>query len=271
MTTHAPVLAAAPAARPARPAVLRIYRAETRAEILKMLRLPAYLIPTFAFPLMFYALFGISFGAGKSYGEVGVATYLLATYGAFGVIGVALFGFGVGLAVERGQGWMLLKRASPMPVGAFFAAKVTLAILLSIGVVIVLAAAGVLFGDVAFEPARLGLLGAVLVAGAAPFCAFGLMLGHLAGPNSAPAIVNLIHLPTSFASGLWIPIQALPDAVQKVAPALPAFHYGQLALETVGAGDGRIVQHVLYLLGFTAVCLTGAAVAYLRDDGRTFG
>ena len=41
-----------------------------------------------------------------------VATYLLATYATFGVIGAALFGFGVGVAVERGQGWMLLKRAS---------------------------------------------------------------------------------------------------------------------------------------------------------------
>jgi ABC-2 type transport system permease protein len=135
----------------------------------------------------------------------------------------------------------------------------------------VLVTAGVLFGDVSFDLARLTTMGAVLVAGAAPFCAFGLMIGYLAGPNSAPAIVNLIHLPMSFAAGLWIPIQALPDAVQKIAPALPAFHYGQLALETVGAGDGRIVQHVLYLIGFTVVCLIGASVAYLRDDGKTYG
>jgi ABC-2 type transport system permease protein len=271
VTSQATSLAALPAERHAVPNRARIYVAETRAEILKMLRLPAYLIPTFAFPLMFYALFGISFGAGKSYGGVEVATYLLATYGAFGVIGVALFGFGVGIAVERGQGWMLLKRASPMPVGAFFAAKVTLALLLSFGVVVVLAAAGILFGDVPFEPARLAALTAVLVAGAVPFCAFGLLFGYVAGPNSAPAIVNLLHLPMSFASGLWIPLAQLPDVFQKVAPALPAFHYAQLALETVGAGDGRVVQHVLYLIVFTAVCLVGATFAYLRDDGKTFG
>lgn len=269
--TAQPLAAGASAARRTLPPWGRIYRAETRAEILKMVRLPAYLIPTFAFPLMFYALFGISFGVGKSYGSTAVPTYLLATYGAFGVIGVALFGFGVGVAVERGQGWMLLKSASPMPVSAFFAAKVTLSLLLSVGVVVLLAAAGVLFAEVPFELGRLAALTAVLVAGALPFCAFGLLLGYLAGPNSAPAVVNLIHLPMSFASGLWIPIQALPDAIQKIAPGLPAFHYGQLALEVVGAGDGRVLQHTLYLVAFTAVCLMGAGVAYRRDDGKTFG
>ena len=270
-TTASPFTATARAPRRELPRWGRIYRAETRAEILKMLRLPAYLIPTFAFPLMFYALFGISFGVGKSYGATAVPTYLLATYGAFGVIGVALFGFGVGVAIERGQGWMLLKSASPMPPSAFFAAKVTLSALLATGVAVLLAAAGVLFAEVPFELARLALLVAVLVAGVLPFCAFGLMIGYLAGPNSAPAIVNLIHLPMSFASGLWIPIQALPDAIQKVAPALPAFHYGQLALAVVGAGDGRPIQHVLYLAGFTALCLIGAGVAFRRDDGKTFG
>ena len=40
-----------------------------------------------------------------------------------------------------------------------------------------------------------------------------------AGPNSAPAIVNLIYLPTAFLSGLWVPIQVLPEILQRVAVA----------------------------------------------------
>ena len=35
----------------------RIHWLEFRAEFLKMLRMPAYAIPTLAFPLIFYALF----------------------------------------------------------------------------------------------------------------------------------------------------------------------------------------------------------------------
>ena len=71
---------------------------------------------------MFYALFGLAFGRSRA-GGVPMSTYLVATYDAFGVIGASLFGFGVALAVEHGQGWMVLKRASPMPPFALFMAK----------------------------------------------------------------------------------------------------------------------------------------------------
>ena len=87
--------------------------------------MPGYAIPSIAFPAMFYLLFGVVFGRG-TVGGVTMATYLIATYGAFGVIGASLFGFGVGVAVERGQGWMMLKRASPMPPMAFFVAKLVM-------------------------------------------------------------------------------------------------------------------------------------------------
>src|SRR5215831_14777459 len=97
----------------------RIYVLEARYEFLKLLRLPGYSIPTIAFPVLFYLIFGLSLGPGRSAGPVSIATYLIATYGAFGVIGASLFSFGVGVAIERGLGWMLLKRATPMPPMAY--------------------------------------------------------------------------------------------------------------------------------------------------------
>jgi ABC-2 type transport system permease protein len=79
----------------------RIYTLEAKYEFLKLLRMPAYAIPAIAFPLLFYVFFGITFGGGRAAGPVSMSTYLLATYGAFGVIGASLFGFGVGVAIER--------------------------------------------------------------------------------------------------------------------------------------------------------------------------
>ena len=102
----------APAVVPWSP--VRTYVLEARYEFLKLLRMPGFALPSITFPAMFYVLFGVLFG-GRSFGGGSMATYLLATYGAFGVIGAALFAFGVAVAVERGQGWMMLKRASPMP------------------------------------------------------------------------------------------------------------------------------------------------------------
>src|SRR5260370_21711785 len=98
---------------------LRIYFNEAKYEFLKLLRLPIYAISTIAFPLMFYVLFGLVLNQRQTVGSISVATYLLASYGAFGVIGASLFGFGVGVAVERGHGWRQGKPAPPLPPFAY--------------------------------------------------------------------------------------------------------------------------------------------------------
>src|SRR5215813_663679 len=101
----------------------RVYGTEAKYEFFKTLRQPAYVIPTLTFPVVFYVMFGIVFGGKQAIGSVNLATYLLATYATFGVMGASLFGFAVGVAMERGYGWLQLKRASPMPPLAYFVAK----------------------------------------------------------------------------------------------------------------------------------------------------
>jgi ABC-2 type transport system permease protein len=68
-----------------------------------------------------------------------------------------------------------------------------------------------------------------------PFCALGMALGYAAGPTSSPPLVNLLYLPSSFASGLWLPVEVLPRAVQTISPWLPPYHLGQLAKNRVEA------------------------------------
>src|SRR5687767_2695817 len=167
----------------------RIYALEAKYELFKMMRLPMYAIPTLAFPLMFYLLFGVAMG-GRSVGPVHLAAYLLATYGAFGIMGVALFGFGVGVAVERGQGWLLFKRATPMPTPAYFAGKLAMVLLFGMVLTVALFTLGATAGEVQMTAGQWAALAGILIAGAVPFGALGLAVGSWAGPNSAPAIVN---------------------------------------------------------------------------------
>jgi len=254
-----------------RPSLLRIYWLEAKSELLKLVRLPAFALPTIGFPLLFYILFAVTFNKGKMIGGVGATTSMLATYGAFGVIGAALFGFGVGVAVERAQGWMLLKRASPMPAGAYFFAKIFMSMVFAAAIVTLMSVAGATLGGVHLAPAQWLALGAVLIAGTLPFCAMGLAFGTLCGPNSAPAVVNLVYLPMAFASGLWIPVQMLPGFLQTLAPWMPPYHLGQLALKVVDGDLGRPVTfHVVALVVVTAVSLT---LAWLggRGDEVTYG
>ncbi len=248
----------------------RIYALESKYELLKLWRLPAFVLPTLGFAPVFYSLFG--FGI-RGADQPTRALYLLATYGAFGVMGAALFCLGTGVASERGQGWMLWKRTTPMPLSAYFTAKTVAALAFGAAIVAILFALGAGPGGVRLPLATWAELAAVLVAGAIPFCAVGLALGYLAGPNSAPAIINLIYLPASLCSGLWLPIQMLPRFLQKIAVWLPPYHFGQLALRTLGlareAGSGWTDAAVL--AATTVVALAAAAVLMRRDDGKTYG
>jgi ABC-2 type transport system permease protein len=250
---------------------VRIYLTEARHEFLKLMRIPIFAVSTIALPVMFYLLFGVAFAGGQA-GGVGRSTYMLATYGTFGVIGAALFGFGVSVALERGQGWMRLKRVSPMPPQAYFGAKVVMSATVSALIIGSLFLLGATLGGVRMPGAQWVALGLVLLLGAVPFSAMGLAFGYLVGPNSAPAMLNLIYLPMAFASGLWIPIHQLPAFVQGIAPALPPYHFAQLALGTVGAAEGGSqALHAVVLLAFTGFFLTVAACGFRRDEGRTYG
>jgi len=246
---------------------LRTFRLETRGELMKLLRMPAFALPAFAFPLMFYALFGLAFGRGQQLGPVSVAGYMLATYGAFGVIGANLFSFGVGIASERGQGWMLLKRAMPLPPIIHFLARMVVGMAFSLLILLGLFALGIFFGDVSLPLATWVKLAVWLSLGGLPFAAFGLALGYLCGPNSAPAVINLIYLPMSFAAGLWLPYEVLPGFFQTLAPWLPAYHLAQQGLGILGADThASLPQSAAYLLTFTALSLALGVFAYRRDS-----
>ena len=79
---------------------------EIRYELLRWLRTPSFALPTLLFPAMFYLLFGVVLNRGNP----AAAVYLMARYGVFGVMAPALFGFGVGLVLDRERG--LLTRSS---------------------------------------------------------------------------------------------------------------------------------------------------------------
>lgn len=232
----------------------RPHRLEAWYELLRVLRTPAFVLPTLLFPVVFYATFALLI-PGK-WGAIDKATYLLATYGAFGVIGPSLFGFGVGLAIERQQGWLETKRVSPMPASAYFLAKIAMSLAFALAVVLLLSLVAIGFGGVRLAPGRWALLVATLMLGTLPFCAIGLWIGTLVKGQAAVAVVNLVYLPMALLSGLWMPLSVFPALVQKIAVAWPAWHLGQLALGVVGQGPATgATGHVLALLATAAVFL----------------
>jgi ABC-2 type transport system permease protein len=251
---------------------LAIYLKEAKYEFLKNLRLRMYTASVLSFPIMFYVLFGLVLNSREAIGLTRVPTYLIATYGTFGVMGASLFGTASGLSSDRGLGWLQVKRASPMPPFAYFAAKVITSMIFSTIIVLALLTLGFAVGGVRMPLSNVAGLMATLVAGSLPFSAMGLALGYFTGPNSAPATINLIYLPMSFCSGLWVPFMFLPKVVKQIALVLPPYHLSQLALGIVGAGNHEPVRtHWEVLLAFTMICLGVARIGFQRDQEKMYG
>ncbi len=246
------------------PSLLRLYALEAYYELLRTLRTPSFVVPALVFPVVFYVLFALVLPG--QWGNYQKTAYMLTTYGVFGVIGPALFGFGVGMAMERQQGWLELKRVSPMPTMAYFVAKISMSMVFALAIVVLLSIAAIGFGGVVIDVQTWLLLVAVLLLGTLPFCALGLWIGSMVKGQAAVAVVNLVYLPMSVLSGLWMPLFAFPHLLQKLAVLWPSWHLAQMALGIVGQ-----VQHVRYamhagvLLATTALFL---ALATLRLRAR---
>lgn len=245
------------------PNLFNIYRIETSMETRRMLRSPGFAIPALLFPIMFYVFFGILFNTGG----INAPTYLLASYGTFGVIGPALFSFGVGIAVERGQGWFDVKESSPMPASAYLVARVGVTTIFAIVIILSLFTIAAVFANVRLMSAQWLMMAAVLLLGSIPFCAIGLFMGLYLKSNSAPAVVNLTYLPMSFLSGLWVPISFFPEPMQFAANFLPPYHLSQLALKVIDADlGGNVWLHIGVLTVFSLIFFTLAMKAYYKKD-----
>ena len=246
---------------------VNLFGKETKYEFLKLLRQRAFSLSVIGFPVMFYLIFGVAMG--HSGPGTNWARYLLASYSCFGMIGAALFGLGAGIAMERAQGWLELKQASPMPRAAYLGAKTVSCAVFALIIVGLLIAIGVAFGGVDITAVETLQLIGITLAGAIPFASMGLLLALLMPANASAGIVNLIYLPMSFCSGLWMPIENLPHWLQRIAPALPTYHYAQIALNIFGyARPGSMLMHWEALIGFTCIMLGAAWIIFTRSEAK---
>ena len=252
-----------------RPPMFPLFAREIRYELLKLLRRRTFSLATIGFPVMFYLLFGVT-NRHAANGSFSIAKYLLAGYSAFGVVGAALFGIGVGLATERAAGWLDLKRSSPMPPAAYLLAKCVTAVVFGLIICTILMGIGITLAGVHLSALEAAKLLATTAAGAVPFAAMGLVLALLVPASATPGIVNLIYLPMSFCSGLWMPIDALPHWLQRVAPALPTYHLAQLMLGIFPYNQrGSTASHWEALAGFTLLMLGIAWLVFQRAEQRS--
>jgi ABC-2 type transport system permease protein len=242
---------------------VRVVLAHTRSSVLELLRYPSFSVPTLAFPALFFLLF-VSFRADEQ-----DAGRLVASFAGFGVLSVALFHFGVGIAGERTSPWERYLRTLPLPPPARFASRTLVAVALALpaaGAVCVVAS---LTTPVHLEAHEWLALAGALLAGAVPLALLGIALGYWLTPRGALPLANALFLLLAYCGGLWAPPHELPRAVELISPLLPTRQFGELlwaAAEGRGPPAGALAGLAVYALVFALVGLAG----YRRDEGARF-
>lgn len=244
---------------------------QTWAEFLKLWRVPAFTLTSLFLPVMFYAFIGIGQSKQLISPHVTFGTYFLASMAVYSVANVMIFSFGISVATERGMKMDLLTRATPMPPLIYLLSKCITALFFAALTLVVLFPFAYVAGGVRLDPAVWLTLASRVLLGSIPFIALGFAIGYLSGPNSAVAVINLIYLPTAFASGLFFPKQLLPEFIQRISPYLPLHFFGQLGWDAIGAPtDDSVTADWLYLAGYGVIFFVIALWAYRREESRKF-
>ena len=241
---------------------IAVYGREARAQILTTLRTPQFLVPSVVLPVMFYAMFGVVL----AHGHREVSQALLATYAIFAAVGPALFGFGAGVAAEREAKLIELKRVSPMPQGAYVAARLAAA-MTTTGIALAMIFAAAAWAGVTMPPPRWIAIYALGVVSSAPFALIGLNLGLRMGSQGATAAANVLFLAFCLLGGLWVPLTVMPAWMSRLAWVLPSFHLGALSLQAAGLQPATdVAAHVGVVVALALAAGAGAWVAWRREE-----
>lgn len=257
-----------PPARPPMPTrrILGAYFNETKFEFLGALRTIGFAVPFLLLPVMIYLLFGVAMSGDAITKNPRVADFLFCSFSVFAISGPAVFGIGVGLAMERDAGLVKWKRALPLPPGSYLLAKMLMAMIFAALTFTSLLITALIVGKLTLSAGQLTALAAVMIIGALPFVALGLFIGVYFSGSVAPAIGNLVYLPSIWLGGLFIP---LPKFLQAQAVVWPTFHLNQIATGIAGLEEFHVVPSLVslgVLVGVT-VLFGGLAIHRLARKG----
>ncbi len=211
---------------------LSLVARQVRYEDIAFWRNPVVAGFTFVFPILFMLLAQLVLADRVAVTRAPAASFYTPAIVTFAVVNVCFVSIAMTVSLARDQGVLKRIRGTPLSLGAYVAARVIHAVLITLLLTLLVVVSGaVLFGaPVPIE--RLPTLVLVVMLGAGAFAALGLaMAGLIPDAHAAPALVNAIVLPLYVISDVLIPIDPA-SPVAALADLLPVRHLA-LALQAV--------------------------------------
>ncbi len=244
---------------------MRIMHAHIRTTLVPLLRTPAYWIPLVLFPTLLFSFFGLQ--PAQKMPEF--APFMMGSWSAFAVIGIAFFQFGISVAQSREDRWQQYARTLPASPFHPLIGQVCSALFF------IVLALGLLWSLMFFATKievnilQMLLFLLVLLMGSIPFVVMGVTLGYAFPARAAVPIANLLYLPLSFFGGLWVPPNSLPGPVALISPYTPTRQLGELAWAVM---DKRPLpsDSLVGLLIYTIVFAILGMVLWQRDESARY-
>jgi ABC-2 type transport system permease protein len=206
-------------------------------------RNPASVFFTVAFPVMFLVIFDLVFGSGDRIHIQGVAvdvsTYYVPAIITLAVISATFQNLAMSVTIDREFGILKRGRGTPLPDWVFFAGRIGTSLVVSLVMLVLLAAIGKIVYGVSIPWDRIPAVLVTLAVGAFTFCSLGLALtGFIPSQSAAAPITNIAIFPLYFLSGVFIPESEIPSGVLHVANVFPVRHFFDAFFAAWVSGSG---------------------------------
>jgi ABC-2 type transport system permease protein len=230
---------------------MKAFRMQCKAEITRVLRNKYYVFWSLVMPILFYYIFTNIVNTNVPDQDWWKAHYLMSMT-TFSVMGSSIMTLGIRLVQERSQGWNTFMRVTPLSETTYFLAQMVGQSFIHVLSVIVIFSAGALINGVSLSAMEWILSGLWIVLGAAPFLALGTLIGLMKKVETASGISNLIYMGLAITGGLWMPLEIMPEMMQKIGKWMPSYNFGNGAWAIV-RGDMPEWINLLVLVFFMAV------------------
>lgn len=242
------------------------FRKLTLVNLKLYLREPIATFFTLAFPPLMVVLFGAMYGndpmpmfGGYGSMDVSMPAYTAMILGTVGFLGVPIT-----ISGYRESGVLRRFQATPMRPLTYILADIIANLVTTLIGMMGLVIIGWLLYRVQFEGQVMGVILAVVFCGLAMFSIGYLIAGLAPGARTAQVVGMVIFYPMMFLSGASIPLEVMPETIQRIADFLPLTYVVRL-LRGLWFGDawGEHLLETAVLAGVLLVC-TALAARFFR-------
>ena len=245
---------------------MRGFRELTLVNLKLYLREPIATFFTLAFPPLMVVLFGAMYGNDPSpmFGGYGSMDVSMPAYTAMILGTVGFLGVPITISGYRESGVLRRFQATPMQPLTYILADIVANLITTLLGMMGLVIIGWLLYRVQFEGQVMAVILAVVFCGLAMFSIGYLIAGLAPGARTAQVVGMVIFYPMMFLSGASIPLEVMPETIQRIADFLPLTYVVRL-LRGLWFGDawGEHLLETAVLAGVLLVC-TALAARFFR-------